>query len=181
MNVTCDFLAKWLVCELLEQTVDVLLKVRMKTGEHTFREDVYTHTLKCHSWNNELKPFRSLKRRVANIFQKRNSLSDDSRGTSTQTIVNHMESEEERSIVDSEKRDSIQSDWSDLTPVNEEAEYGKVYKNREEPNTVGVATTSAASTAKATMIPSAPPAKNTVKNIVIVPYTTRPNDWEVGR
>ena len=60
---------------------------------------------------------------MANIFRKRNSLSDYSRGTSTQTIVNHMESEEERSIVDSEKRDSIHSDWSDLIPVDEEAEY----------------------------------------------------------
>ena len=68
MNVTCNFLTNQLVCELPEQTMDVLLKVRMKTGEHTFREDVYTHTLKYRKWNNELRPFRSLKRRVANIF-----------------------------------------------------------------------------------------------------------------
>ena len=34
MNVTCNFLAKWLVCELPEQTKDVLLKVRMKTFTH---------------------------------------------------------------------------------------------------------------------------------------------------
>ena len=40
MNVTCDFLEKQLVCELPEQTMDVLLKIRTKTGEHTFREDV---------------------------------------------------------------------------------------------------------------------------------------------
>ena len=178
MKVTYDFLPKWLVCELPEQTMDVLLEVRMKTEEHTFREDVYTHTLKYHRWNNELKPFRLLKKRVANIFRKRNSLSDDSRGTSTQTIVNHMESEEEISIVDSDKRDSIHSDWSDLIPVNEEAEYGKIYKNRKGPNAVGVATTLAASTAKAPVIPSAPPAKKTVKNIVLVLYTPRPNDWE---
>ena len=46
MNVICNLLTEELVCELSEQTVDVLLKVRMKTGEHTFREDVYTHTLK---------------------------------------------------------------------------------------------------------------------------------------
>ena len=177
MNVTCNFLAKWLVCKLPEQTMDVLLKVRMKTGEYTFREDVYTHTLKYRRWNNQLKPFRLLKRRVANIFRKRNSLSEDSIGTSTQTIVNHMESEEERSIVDSDKRDSIHFDWSDLIPVNEEVEYGKVYKNRKGPNAIGVATTSAASTAKATMIPTATPAKKTVKNIVLVLYTPRPNDW----
>ena len=53
-----------------------------------------------------------------------------------------MESEEERSIVDSDKRDSIHSDWSDLIPVDEEAEYRKVYKNRKGPNAVGAATTS---------------------------------------
>ena len=46
MNMTCNFLTKQLVCELPEQTMDVLLKVRTKTGEHTFRYDVYTHTLK---------------------------------------------------------------------------------------------------------------------------------------
>ena len=87
-----------------------------------------------------------------------------------------MESEEERSIVKSDKRDSIHSDWSDLITVNEEGEYGKVYKDRKGTNVVGVATTLAASTAKATMMPSVPPAKKTVKNIVLVPYTPRPND-----
>ena len=46
MNMTCNFHTKQLVCELPEQTMDVFLKVRMKTGEHTFREDVYTWTLK---------------------------------------------------------------------------------------------------------------------------------------
>ena len=88
-----------------------------------------------------------LKRRLANIFWKRNSLFDDSRGTSTQTIVNHVESEEERSVVNSDKRDSVHSDWSDLIPVNEEVEYERVYKNKKEPNVVGKATTLAASTA----------------------------------
>ena len=71
MNVTCDFIEKRLVCKLPDQMMDVLLKVRTKTGEHTFREDVYTCTLKYCRWNNQLKPFRSLKRRVANIFRKR--------------------------------------------------------------------------------------------------------------
>ena len=101
---------------------------------------------------------------MANIFQKRNSLSDDSRGTSTQTIVNHVESVEERSIVNSDKRDSIHSDWSDLIPVNGEAEYGKVYKNRKGTNAVGVATTSAASTAEASM-PSAPHLKRQLRTL----------------
>ena len=88
-----------------------------------------------------------------------------------------MESEEERSIVDSDKRHTIHSGLSDFIPLNEKAEYGKVYKNRKGPNTVGFATTSAASTAASPIIPSAPPAKKTVKNIVLVLYTPKPNDW----
>ena len=104
-------------------------------------------------------------------------LSDDSRGTSTQTIVNHVECEDERSIPNSNKRDSIHSNWSDLMPVNEEAEYRKIYKNRSEPNIIGVATTSAASTTETTRKPSVPPVKRTVKNIVLVLYTPRPTDW----
>ena len=88
-------------------------------GEHTFREDVYTCMLKYRRWNNELRPFQSLKRRVANIFQKRNSLSDDSRGTSTQTIVNNVESDEEKSVLTNSKRDSVHSHSSELLSVNE--------------------------------------------------------------
>ena len=34
--------------------------VNTKTGEHIFREDVYTHSLKYTMWNNQLRPFRSL-------------------------------------------------------------------------------------------------------------------------
>ena len=177
MNVTCDFIEKQLVCELPEQMMDVLLKIRTKTGEHTFREDVYTHTLKYCRWNNQLKPFRSLKRRVANSFRKRYSLSDDSRGTSTQSIVNHMEREEERSIIGGNKRNSVHSEWNDLISIDEEAEYRKIYKNGKGLNTTNTATTSAASATEAAIIPPAFPAKKTVKNIVLVPYTLRPKEW----
>ena len=65
MNVNCDFLVNCLTCELPVHTMDVMLKVWTRMGEHTFREDVYMCTLKYRRWNNELKPFQSLKRRVA--------------------------------------------------------------------------------------------------------------------
>ena len=68
MKVSCDFVEHQLNCVLLANTLDVLLKVRTKSGEHTFKEDVYTRTLKYRRWNNELRPFCSLKRRVADIF-----------------------------------------------------------------------------------------------------------------
>ena len=94
--------------------------------------------------------------------------SDDSKGTSTQTIVNDVESENERSILNSNKRDSIHSDWSDLIAVNEEAKYRKI--NRSEPNIIGVATTSAASATETAKKPSVPPIKKTVRECVSVIY-----------
>ena len=92
MNISCDFIEHKLTCVLPENTMDVLLKVRTKLGEHMFREDVYMRTLKYRRWNNELRPFHSLKRRVANIFQRRNSFSDS----------------------------SVHSNWSELIPINSE-------------------------------------------------------------
>ena len=90
MNVHCNFLENNLTCILPEHTMDMLLKVQTRSGEHMFWEDVYTRTLKYRRWNNELQPFCSLKKRVANKFQKRNSVLDSSRGTSAQTIVNNV-------------------------------------------------------------------------------------------
>ena len=57
MNMRCNFLTNRLICKLPEQMMDVMLKVRTRTGEHTFREDIYTHTLKYRRWNIELRPF----------------------------------------------------------------------------------------------------------------------------
>ena len=70
MEVSCDFIGKQLVCMLPNQMMDVLLKVCIKTREHTFREDVYTCSLKYRIWNNQLRPFRSLKKRVVNILER---------------------------------------------------------------------------------------------------------------
>ena len=157
MNVSCDFVKHQLNCVLPANTMDVLLKVRTKSGEHTFREDVYTRTLKYRRWNNELRPFRSLKRRVADIFRKRNSFSESSRSTSTQTIINNFseqctaETKDKDSEVDSD-RESVHSNWSDIIPL-------KVNKPAE------------VMTNDTTQI------KRTVRNIVLVPYKPKPKDW----
>ena len=173
MKVHCDFLTSSLTCTLLEHMMAVMLKVRTRSGEHTFREDVYTRTLKYRRWNNKLRPFRSLKRRVANMFQKRNSLSDDGRGTSTQTIVNNIENngEDNRSVVtdNDSDRNSVQSNWSESIAVNEESEYSKLM------NEMNVdASTSNASLGEAVHTTNAQPRKRAVKNIVLVPYKPKP-------
>ena len=153
MNVTCDFIQHNLTCILSENTMDVLLKVHTRSGEHTFREDVHTRTLKYRRWNNELRPFRSLKKRVARMFQKRNSFSDSSRATSTQTVVNmeQCKMEEKESETDSEK-ESIHSNWSELVPI--------------EPSKLDE-----------TLTINVPQRKRTVRNIVLVPYKPKLKDW----
>ena len=72
--------------------MDVLLKgLQTRSGEPTFREDVYTRTLKYRKWNNELRPFQIIERREWHrMFRKRNLFLDSSRGTSTQTIMNEV-------------------------------------------------------------------------------------------
>ena len=45
INVTCNFLENNLTCVLPDHTMDILLKVRTRSGEHTFREDIYTRHL----------------------------------------------------------------------------------------------------------------------------------------
>ena len=155
MNVSCDFIEKKLNCVLPDNTMDVLLKVQTRSGEHTFREDIYTRTLKYRRWNNELRPFRSLKKRVARIFRKRNSFSDSSRATSTQTIVNEVpkshDTEEKDSEMDSDKQ-SIHSNWSEPIPA-------EISKPEE------------------TLSTNVLQRKRTVRNIVLVPYRPKPKNW----
>ena len=159
MDVSCNFIEKQLVCTLPNQMMDVLLRIYMKTGEHTFWEDVYTCTLKYRRWNNQLRPFRSLKKRVANIFRKRNSMSDERKGSSTQSIINTMERDsEERSVVNDSKRNSIHLNWSDLFPIDMEAEYRKIYSSRKRPDARACTTTPlAAPAAEAATVPSSFP------------------------
>ena len=164
MSVTCNFIEHNLNCILPENTMDVLLKVQTRSGEHTFREDIYTRTLKYRRWNNELRPFHSLKKRVAWMFCKRSSYLDSSRETSTQTIVNDgpeqckVEVREKESETDSD-RESVHSNWSELIPINNE-----IHKPSE-----GIKT-------------NIQQRKRTVRNIVLVLYKPKPKDlgsWKI--
>ena len=177
MEVTCNFVRKQLVCRQPNQIMDMLLKVHMKTGEHTFREDVYTCSLKYGRWNNQLRHFRLLKKGVANIFWKGTSNSDDSRGTSTQSIINFMEGDnDERFVINDNKRNSVQSDWFDLIPIDVKAEYQRIQR----PDIrLHKSTVSSAAVAKTvSILPSSPVnIHKTFKNIVLVLYTPKPNTW----
>ena len=96
--------------------------------------------------------------KVVNMFRKRNSLLDSSRGTSTQTIVNNIEqckveTRDNDSETDSD-RNSICSNWSELIPItNEMNKTGDVAKT------------------------NAQPRKRAIKNVVLVPYKPKQKDW----
>ena len=87
-------------------------------------------------------------------------MSDDSRGSSTQSIMNNMERDsEERSVVNDSKRSSIRLNWSDLIPVDIESEYRKIYSNRRWPDArASITTPLAAPAAKAAAVPPSSPA-----------------------
>ena len=93
------------------------------------------------------------------MFQKRNSFSNSSRGTSTQTIVNDVPEQckaevmEKDCEMDSDK-ESIHSNWRELIPINVEADKSS--------DTVKVDTQQR---------------KRSVRNIVLFPYKPRPKDW----
>ena len=154
MKVTCDFVQNSLVCELPPHTLDLILKVHTRSGEHTFKEDIYTRTMKYRRWNNQMRPFRSLKKRVANIFQSRRSSSNDSWEDSTQTVVNQPEAQ-------SETNSSVHSEWSEPLLVNDNPQ----------------PSTSNSHNKNDELLIQSTPTKKTLKNIVLVPYKPKPKSW----
>ena len=119
---------------------------------------------------------------MANICRKRTSNSDDSRGTSSQSIVNYMERDsEERSMINESKWNSVHLDWSDLIPIDVEAEYRKIHNIRKGPYNKSCASLipSTAPVTNAVPVPPSSPAgtHKAVKNIVLVPYTPKLNEW----
>ena len=113
---------------------------------------------------------------------EREDYSDDSRGTSSQSVVNYMERDsEERSMINESERNSVHSDWSGLIPIDVEAEYCKIHNIRKGPYNKSCASP-IPSTAPVTNAVPVPPSSlagthKAVKNIVLVPYTQKPNEW----
>ena len=110
-------------------------------------------------------------------------MSDDTRGTSSQSIINAMEREsEERSIVNDSVRSSIHSNCSDLVPVDIESEYRKMYGNRRRPDTKapGIDPLTTPPAEVAALPPASSTTHKTIKNIRLVAVMPKPHDWEVG-
>ena len=106
-----------------------------------------------------------MKKRVANIFRRRDSSSNDSWGTSTQTIINQTEQEEDTESCNSNEN-SVHSDWSELLQTERNVQYKQC-------NAVPSTSTAGATTNQSNKTP----VKRTTKNIVLVPYKPKPGEW----
>ena len=86
---------------------------------------------------------------------------------------------EERSAVNYSKRSSVHSDWSNLIPIDVEAEYWRIYRKRSDTRLCTSIVSLAAPVPETVSFPPSSPAHThkTVKNIVLVLYTPKPNEW----
>ena len=84
---------------------------------------------------------------------------------------------DERFVINDSKRNSIQLDWSDLIPIDVKVENQRIQRpdTRLHTSTVSLA----APAAETVSVPPSSPANThkTVKNIVLVLYTPKPNTW----
>ena len=87
---------------------------------------------------------------------------------------------EEKSVINESKRNSVHSDWSDLIPIDVETEYHRIFNIRKGPYESHASPMPSATPVATVPVPPSSPARThkVVKNIVLVPYTPKPNKWE---
>ena len=114
--MSCDFPTKQLLCELPTNTMDVVLKICMRLGEHTFWEDLNSRMMKYQRWCDTTKSFRGLKRSIASMYRKSDSESNSQKSKNilpftplSSDIGGRTVSSEESSIHDCY---GFHSDWS---------------------------------------------------------------------
>ena len=81
LNSRCDFKNGFFTCDLLEDTVLLVVKVKTKTGNHTLVEDTEKQTKKFRLWKKPTKDGKSSPRRLPGVLTLRkndNSMTSDS-------------------------------------------------------------------------------------------------------
>ena len=70
IGTVCNFILGYIKCELPEDTVDVLVKVRTMRGTHTLKEDWDCCTLQFRPWGVKTKPFEAMKVSLARYVKR---------------------------------------------------------------------------------------------------------------
>ena len=81
LNSRCDFENGFFSCDLPEDTVLLVVKVKTKTGNHTLVEDTEKQTKKFRPWKKPTKDGKSSPRRLPGVLTPRknnNSMTSDS-------------------------------------------------------------------------------------------------------
>ena len=63
LSANCDLIFGILSCNLLEDTIDVDLKVCTLLGIHMYNKDRCAQVIKCSPWGTEVKPFHHCNRK----------------------------------------------------------------------------------------------------------------------
>ena len=79
----CNFLYWFFQCQLLEDTIDVEITVRMVKGIHTFKGDQTTPVISCRPWSSQLHPFPSLAKKMKTYLQERRNITNPFHSTCT--------------------------------------------------------------------------------------------------
>ena len=64
ISIVCSLVLRYVRCELPEDTVDIMVKVRTMKGMHILKEDRDNHTLNFRPWIVRTKPFEALRVRL---------------------------------------------------------------------------------------------------------------------
>ena len=81
LNSRCDFENVFFTCDLPEDAVLLILKVKTQTGNHTLVEDTEKHTEKFQPWKKPVKDGKQVPRKLPGVLTPRkndNSITSDS-------------------------------------------------------------------------------------------------------
>ena len=81
LNSQCDFQNGFFTCDLLEDPILLILKVKTQTGNHTLIEDMEKWTEKFHPWKKQVKDGKQAPQRLPGVLTPRrndNSVTSDS-------------------------------------------------------------------------------------------------------
>ena len=68
INVVCNLTLEYIKCQLMEDMIDVHVKIRTLRGTHTLKEDWDYCSLKFKPWGAKAKLFKTLQVRLSKTF-----------------------------------------------------------------------------------------------------------------
>ena len=81
LNSRCDFKNGFFTCDLPEDAILLILKVKTQTGNHTLLEDTEKQTEKFHPWKKQTKDGKQVPQKLPGVLTPRksdNSMTSDS-------------------------------------------------------------------------------------------------------